>query len=357
VDRAEVLYDAFKETFIQIRKIYLINTLLGVFALLILLLVFRDTLLIQNFQPKMTHFDNRIKALSTEIERLTDSKLQSPTQYRRIKLDYDAAKLELDTWPNDLPARKKMKQKYESYLKDYSGSHEKVVERLKIDGEPGLDLFMNLQDTIKKMEVNETKFNKAKQDLSRNKRKHAENTKKKIASLEAERTAAQIHQKKLQQESSRIQKDKTRLPWLGLRINPRDILAFIPLLLLLSFHALFDRIDEILTISKNPLLHTYKDELQYYPVSVFMRRYNGYSALIRLLTYMTIPAIQIMATLLILQSKPITEFNSGVPWSLSFGISVTACIATLAYPIYVLWRHRDSILGKPETTSDGKETL
>lgn len=343
MDKSEVLYEAFKETYIQTRKVYFMNIMMGVFALLIILLVMRDKLLVQDFEPKTQAFHGQIEQIDQDIQALNNQQFTLPSHYRKARINYDKARLAVDSWHKDLPARKKMKEKYERYLSEYSGSHEKVMDRLTIDGEPGLDLFTSLQQALIKSTEASKAFHTEKNTMAKLKQQFKTDMTIKIASHENQKQLTQHKIELLRDDLNSILHDKTRIPWLGLRINPQDILAFIPILLMIFFHLLFDRFDDILMIVKKPQTEEIRDSLKEYPLSIFLGRRNLYGLITSSLMFAAIPVLQISALTLTYQNNiEIVALgpDSGI---IVLGTGITAVIISLVYPVIVLRRHRQHV--------------
>ena len=340
MDNSEVLYEAFKETYIQTRKVYFLNIMMAIFALLVILLNVRDAMLIKGFEPQMGRYQAEAANIDERIAELKQQTFELPASYRNARIAFDKAKLEVNAWHKELPARKKMKEKYERYLEEYSGSHDKVLERLKIDGEPGLDLFQTLRESLTKAENAKEVFDNSSKNVARLKEKFKIDIARTISSLESQQQRILKDMDVLREDINAIIHDKTRIPWLGLRINPQDIVAFLPILLMVFFHTLFDRFDEILNIIKKPQVEEFRSDLKEYPLPIFLGKRNYYGLFTNIVMFSSIPALQITALIMSWrQEVEILAFGAqSTYWLLALG--TIACMVSLAFPAVVVHRHR-----------------
>lgn len=346
MEESEVLYDAFKETYVQARKVYLLNVVFGIFALFIIIFVFRDMLLIKTFEPKVANFTSSIEATQHKINELKKQVFTTPTSYRHAKINHDKAALSVDEWSKNLPARKKMQQKYTSYLKEYTGNHDKVIERLKIDGEPGMELFNSLRDALIAKDQATKELNNEKYRLDIAKKSFDKEQSEALQKLEMEKALTTKNIQHLKDETTRIQQDKARLPWLGLQINPKDVLIIIPILLLIIFHALFDKFDELLTTLRKPSLSPYLADLKEYPLSIFLGRRNLYSQAIKLFIFATVPLLQLSALWLVYLNKNDLTLFGPDSWQLMVIVGCIACMVSIIFPTTILLKHKEHVFGK-----------
>lgn len=346
VDNAEVLYDAFKETYNQAKTIYRVNILLSLFTLLIIILVMRDVIIIDTAEPKMATYEQEIAEIDEQLKNLQAEDFVSSKEYFATRNSYNSAKSNLEKWHKDLPARKAMKTKYEKLLTEYSNSHDKVMERLRIDGEPGLKLFSSLKDTIIALEDAEQQFEKEKQKRLHQKRNHKRDLKAQQVELVTQKEELENRMKFLKEDIARIQYDETRLPWLGLRINPKDLLPLMPIVLLIFFHILFYKFEELLTLLSSPEIENIRKDLIKYPLPIFLGRKNFYAVAAIILMFGLVPVSQGVAALFTYLHQ-ISFFNmSGNIWQLMVALDCIALLATVSYPIYLYRKFGKHILSE-----------
>jgi hypothetical protein len=346
MDRVEILCDAYKESYIQARRMHRATILVGIFSLLVILLVIRDSLIIENAGPKISEYEQRLEGVEHQIQETSSREFSSPGSYHEAKANYDAAKQSLDAWHKNLPARTKMQARYNSLLAEYSGSHGRVLERLKIDGEPGLDLYAELKKRIVAME--EAQFNLDAEIGRRARLERSFEAAKAEQALTLNREKEHLSQAiaALRSELARLQRDQTRIPWLGLRVNPKDLLSLIPVLLLFFFHILFDKFDETLYILRKPELEEVQDALKVYPVPVFFDRRSIFSLSTMVILYGLIPLVQITSVVMIF-AYHIPMFGLGPnSWTIAGWVGVIACVITLWYPIMLFRKHKEIMLSK-----------
>ena len=346
MDKVEVLCDAYKEAYTQSRKVHRATLLIGLFSLLVILLVIRDSVIIDTAGPKIDAFKQRLETVEEQLAGKDTDKFTAPRSYYEARAAYNAAKLKVDNWHNNLPARKKMQERYRSLLTEYSGSHDKVIERLRIDGEPGLKLYTDLKTQMQAMEAAENKL--AQEDKKRKQllQAHTRDKQSHVQQLEKEKARLNQDIQVLTTELERLQRDQARVPWLGLRINPKDLLTLIPILLLVFFHILFDKFDELLSILRKPELKEYQDALMVYPAPVFFSKRSVFSIFTLIILYGLIPLVQITSVVMIFSHRiPLIGFGPG-SWNIAAGIGVLSCIITLWYPIMLFRKHKGIMLSK-----------
>ncbi len=349
MDSAEVLYDAFKESYLQSRKLYRATVIISLFTLMVILLVVRDNVITTTSQPRMDGYQQRLQEIEQQLSDSDDSAFKPEAGYYQARKALKEAEAAVENWPQKLPARKKMKQKYEGLLKEYSGNHDKAMERLKIDGEPGLNLYQELATLIQAQDSAQEDYNQQNKERQKQERKYKQQQNKGKDQLQNERAQIKEQIKTLNEELSRIQHDETRLPWLGLRVNPRDILSLLPLLLMALYHILFDKFDEILSIMRNPQLADYRHVLRIYPVPVFLDRRNLFSWFTIVLLYGFIPAVQVITVLMIYHYQIGMLGVATNAWAWALGSSGVAALVTIAYPLILFIQHRQQIFaGRPE---------
>lgn len=344
MDNADVLFEAYKESYIQARKTYRFTLLVAIFSLLVIVLVLRDSMLLKTAEPKMATFKVQIENLETELLDLNQVNFNAPKSFKNAKVKYEASLIKIEEWPNNLPARKKMKKKYEGYLSEYSGDHEQVMKRLRIDGEPGIELFEKLRDLILQSEKLKQKFSQVKKNMERDKEKFKAEQAKQRVTLETKirRTAADMDT--LQEDIRRIEQDRTRLPWLGLRVDPKDIMPFVPIFLLILFHILFDKFEDMIAILKNPHLKDFRAELKAFPVPVFLGRRSWYALFSIVMMFGLVPFVQLIAVILTVQHEIGSPSLGDQSWLWLSWIGGCSLVVTLLYPSVLFLRHRNEVL-------------
>lgn len=347
MDSTEILYDAFKESFIQARRVYRVTITVALLTMMIILLVVRDGVILKTSEPKMVQYMSELSQIEKKLSSGKSSVFKSSSAYLNAHKKWKSASAEVTAWSKNLPARKKMQIKYNSLLKEYSGNHDKVLGRLKIDGEPGMKLYQLLRSKMEaetratlNLDMANKKRDKSKKRFYQNQagERYALNDKKK-------RVEKEIDQ--LRTDLERIQHDQTRIPWLGLRVNPRDLLTLMPLILLALFHVLFDSFDELLSIMRRPELKQHSDALRVYPVPAFLQRRTVFSWMTVALLYGLIPLIQIVAVVMIYRYEIGLLGFSADSWLLAASVGSIATLLTISHPLMMLRKHYDVLKGSP----------
>jgi len=344
VDKSEIMYDAYKETYYQAKTLYKVNILIGMFALLVIILVVRDILILKGAEPKIENFNTQIQLIETELSQVDEAKFTSPKGYFATKKQFAQDQSKLANWHENKPGRKNMKNKYEKLLKEYSGSHDKVLERLKVDGEPGMDLFKSLKDTFIAFENTRTKLDKLEAKRSYERREFSSEQALSKNRLEKKRETLKQEIKNLQDEMTRIQYDETRLPWLGLRVNPKDITPLLPFILMIFFHILFYKFEELMAITTNPVLKEFKDELSKYPLPIFLGRRNLYAIITIVFMFGLVPLAQAASVTLTWQHQISLLSLGQESWLWLAGTGTIATLITISYPAMIIKRYRKQIL-------------
>ena len=344
VDKSEILYDAFKETYFQAKTLYKINIIIGLFALLVIFLVVRDNVIMKSAEPKIVSYETSIQLINTELNELEEKQYKSPAGFFEAKKNLTRQQAELDNWHGNKPGRKNMKAKYEKLLKEYSGSHEKVLERLKIDGEPGLDLFNSLKETFISYEDAVNSYNTLELNRKNGKQQFAREIQTQKNKLENKKRETEIKIKTLKDEITRIQFDETRLPWLGLRVNPQDITPLLPIILMIFFHVLFYKFEELMAITINPALKDFKEELSKYPLPIFLGRRNLYAMLTIIFLFGLVPLVQISAITLTWQHKLGFLSLGQSSWTWMAGVGIVCALLTISYPAMIVKHYHKQIM-------------
>lgn len=357
MDTAEILYDAFKESFIQARRLYRVTITIALLTLMIILLVVRDGVILNTSEPKMVRYISELSEVDKQLTIHESASFSSSGAYKKNKKQWQKAKQSVQGWSKNFPARKKMQTKYQALLKEYSYNHEKVMGRLKIDGEPGLKLYQKLQALMLNEAKTKAQFEIAKKQREKLKQQFSKNQASQSYALTVQKTDINKKMKQLKSDLDRIQHDQTRLPWLGLRVNPRDLLTLLPLILLALFHVLFDSFDELLSIMRKPALKAQLEALRAYPVPAFLQRRTVFSWMTLVLLYGFIPIIQVVAVIMIYRYQIGFLGFSADTWPIAVGIGSVAMLLSLTHPVMLLRKHHDILLSRVAKNTEDKVEL
>ena len=345
MDNTEILYDAFKESFIQARRVYRVTITVALLTLMIILLVIRDGVILKTSEPKMVQYMSELSQLEKQLGKDTATTFHSPAAYLKAEKDWNRARSEVQGWSKNYPARKKMQSKYLALLKDYSGNHDKVMGRLKIDGEPGLELYQALRSLMEAESIAKDRLDKEGRQREKLKKQFYQNQAGERYVLNEQKKKVEMKIEQLRSDLERIQQDQTRLPWLGLRVNPRDLLTLMPLILLALFHVLFDAFDELLSIMRRPELKSHTEALRVYPVPAFLQRRTVFSWMTVALLYGLIPLIQVVAVVMIYRYQIGLLGFSADTWLMAVSIGSIATLLTISHPLMMLRKHYDVLRG------------
>ena len=345
MDNTEILYDAFKESFIQARRVYRVTITVALLTLMIILLVVRDGVILKTSEPKMVQYMSEMAQLEKQLGKDNVATFNSPAAYLKAEKEWKRASRAVQGWAKNYPARKKMQIKYQALLKEYSGNHDKVMGRLKIDGEPGLELYSSLRSLMESENTARDNFDKQGRQREKLKKQFYQQQAGDRYELNEQKKKVEIKVEQLRSDLERIQHDQTRLPWLGLRVNPRDLLTLMPLILLALFHVLFDAFDELLSIMRRPELKPHTAALRAYPVPAFLQRRTVFSWMTVALLYGLIPLIQIVAVVMIYRYQIGLLGFSADTWLMAVSLGGIATVLTISHPLMMLRKHYDVLKG------------
>lgn len=339
METTEILYDAFKESFIQARRVYRVTITVALLTLMIILLVVRDGVILKTSEPKMVQYLSELSQIEKRLGKDNSATFNSPASYLKAQTEWSRTNKAVKGWAKNFPARKKMQARYQDLLTEYSGNHDKVMGRLKIDGEPGIELYQTLRGLMEAESVARERLDMEARQREKIKKQFYQQQAGERYSLNEEKKKVEIKIEQLRSDLERIQHDETRLPWLGLRVNPRDLLTLMPLILLALFHVLFDAFDELLSIMRRPELKPHAAALRAYPVPAFLQRRTVFSWMTVALLYGLIPLIQIVAVIMIYHYQIGLLGFSADTWLMAVSIGSIATVLTISHPLMMLRKH------------------